>query len=160
MVAEDEYMEVLDRELAHIQITVTSTDPDISRKYEKAPLPEARIAAIEKLDAEGFDVCIRVSPFVPEWIDKARINAIRCQKMLVEFLRVNTWIERWLGDMDLSAYTLKEHGYKHLPLEAKKAALAGFEKEQLSVCEDVDEHHTYWEANMNPNPDDCCNLRL
>jgi len=59
--------------------------------------------------------------------------------------------------MDLSAYTLKEHGYKHLPLEVKKAALEGFEKEQIS--EDVDEHHTYWREHINPNPEDCCNLR-
>lgn len=29
----------------------------------------------------------------------------------------------------------------------------------FSVCEDVDEHWTYWKENINANKDDCCNLR-
>lgn len=42
MVADDEYMAVLDKELAHIQITVTTTDDELSRTYEKAPKPSDR----------------------------------------------------------------------------------------------------------------------
>lgn len=159
MVATDEYMAVLDPELAHIQITVTSTNPETSLRYERAALPEARIAAIEKLEAAGFDVCIRLSPFVPEWIDTDRINSIRCHKLLIEFLRVNTWIRKWLDGVDLSAYTLVEHGYSHLPLEVKKRLLAGFTKPQMSVCEDSDEAHGWFRDNFNANKEDCCNLR-
>lgn len=159
LVASDKYIAVLDKSLAHIQITVTSTDEEISRKYETAPPPAKRIEAIEKLAAAGFDVSIRVSPFIEEWIDKDVINAIKCDKLLVEFLRVNTWIRRWMDDVDFSAHTLKQHSYSHLPLEVKKRMLEGFEK-VISVCEDVDEHHTYWRENVNPNTEDCCNLRV
>lgn len=159
MVATDEYIECLDKDLAHIQITVTSTDPEVIKRYENAPAPEKRIEAIEKLDAAGFDVCTRVSPFVNEWIDKDRINAIKCNKLLVEFLRVNTWIERWMDDVDFSAHTLKQSGYRHLPLETKIEMMKGFDK-VITVCEDVDEHHKYWQENVNPNKDDCCNLSL
>lgn len=29
-----------------------------------------------------------------------------------------------------------------------------------TVCEDVSSHYEYWMANVNPNKDDCCNLRV
>jgi DNA repair photolyase len=159
LVADDSYIEVLDKKLAHIQISVTSTDDEISLKNEKACVPSKRIAAIEKLSALGYDVSIRVSPYVPEWIDVGRINDIKCEKLLVEFLRVNSWIKKWM-DLDFSEYTLKEGGYLHLPLEKKIELLKGFKKSQLSVCEDVDSHYEYWKENVNVNKEDCCNLRL
>ena len=28
----------------------------------------------------------------------------------------------------------------------------------VTVCEDVPEHYAYWQAEVNPNPRDCCNL--
>lgn len=87
------------------------------------------------------------------------INAVKCDKILVEFLRVNTWIKQWF-DIDFSEYTLKQSNYAHLPLEAKQRYLSlitGFE--QVSVCEDVSEHYDYWQQHINSNPDDCCNLR-
>ena len=34
MIADDEYIEVLDKELAHIQITLTTTDDELALKYE------------------------------------------------------------------------------------------------------------------------------
>lgn len=89
-VAEDRYMKIMDKCLAHIQVSVTTTDAAISRRYERANLPEQRIRAIEKLQEHGFDVSVRLSPFIPEFIDFTRLNAIRCDKILVEFLRVNT----------------------------------------------------------------------
>lgn len=90
LVAENQYLEIMDRRLAHIQVSVTTTDAAVSRRYEQASLPEQRIRTIEKLQEHGFDVSVRLSPFIPEFIDFARLNAIRCDKMLVEFLRVNT----------------------------------------------------------------------
>lgn len=54
LIATDEYMAVLDKELAHIQITVTTTDDDLSLSYEKAVVPSRRIAAIEKLYEARF----------------------------------------------------------------------------------------------------------
>ncbi len=36
--------------------------------------------------------------------------------------------------------------------------ITGFE--EMTVCEDVTEHYLYWRECFNPNPDDCCNLKL
>ena len=90
LVAEDEYLALIDPQLAHIQISITTTSDALAQTYERASPPSARIAAIEKLAAQGFDVSVRLSPFIPQYIDFAILNAIRCRKILVEFLRVNT----------------------------------------------------------------------
>ena len=160
MVADDIYIRLMDRKLAHIQISVTSTDDTLSRTFEKACPPSARIKAIEKLQEQGFDVSVRLSPFIPQFIDFRVLNSIRCDKILVEFLRVNTWVKQWF-DIDYSEYTLKHAGYNHLQLERKIEYLnkiSGFRK--ISVCENVDSHFQYWKKNVNYSPNDCCNLRI
>lgn len=159
LIADDEYMAVLDKELAHIQVSVTTTDDARSLTYEKASVPSERIAAIEKLFKAGFDVQLRLSPFIPDYIDFDVLNAVKCDKILVEFLRVNTWIRRWF-DIDYSEYTVKQSGYNHLPLEKKKeyiSKITGFK--EVTVCEDESEAYEYWKNNFNPDPNDCCNLR-
>ena len=160
-VARDEYIAILDKNLAHIQVTITCFDDFIYTmlKYEKATFPSNRIKAVEKLYAEGFDVAIRLSPFIPEFVDYDAINAIKCDKMIVEFLRVNSWIEKWF-DIDFTPYTVKESGYKHLPLEKKIELLQNIKGKEISVCEDESKAYEYWKWNVNPNPSDCCNLRL
>ena len=77
----------------------------------------------------------------------------------MEFLRINHWIKNWF-DVDTSKYTVKAGGYRHLPLEEKTRLLSLIRGMEISVCEDVDEHFRYWQEHVNPNPDDCCNLRL
>lgn len=159
IVANDEYIQIMDKELAHIQISVTTTDDNIAKTYEKATLPSQRIAAIEKLYKAGFDVQFRLSPFIPQYIDFNVLNNVKCDKILIEFLRVNTWVKKWF-DIDYSPYTLKEGGYNHLPLDVKKEYLkkiTGFK--EYSICEDVLEHYNYWKENYNFNINDCCNLR-
>lgn len=158
LVADDEYVRLMDKKLAHIQVTVTSTRDEVAAKYEKATPVSKRMAAIEKLAGLGFDTTIRISPFVPQWIDVEVVNAIKCDKLLVEFLRVNTWVKRWMADVDFSEYTVKKGGYQHLPLEKKRELIAGFRKARMSVCEDVDEHFEWWKNNFNQNKEDCCNL--
>lgn len=148
-----DYLNILDKQLAHIQISTTWLP------FEKAVSTERRIEAIETLYKAGFDVAVRLSPFVPQYVDFDQLNAIECDKLQVEFLRVNHWVEKWV-QMDFSQYTLKSGGYRHLPLEVKMAALekiTGFE--QISICEDVPDHYTYWGEHVNFNSDDCCNLR-
>lgn len=159
MVASDKYLKILDKELAHIQISITSTDDKTAFQYEKAPSTSRRIAAIEKLYKLGYDVSLRLSPFIFELIDFEKLNSINCDKVLVEFLRVNTFIKRWFKEVDFSKYTLKQSNYLHLPLETKieqLKSITGFE--ELTVCEDVTEHYEYWKNNVNPNKEDCCNL--
>ena len=113
------------------------------------------------MNSLGYDVQLRLSPFIPELIDFDILNSIKCDRILVEFLRVNTFIKRWFKEIDFSKYNLKQSNYLHLPLKEKVKALSkitGFK--ELSVCEDVTEHYTYWRDNINPNKDDCCNLQF
>lgn len=159
IVADDEYMEIYDPDLCHVQVTVTTLDDELSKTYEKANLPTERVMAIKKLQDAGFDVQLRLSPFIPEYIDLDKLNSLGIDKILVEFLRTNTWIRRWFP-IDYSEYTVKQSGYSHLPLERKLeyiSNITGFK--QITVCEDEDEAYTYWRYNFNPDPDDCCNLR-
>ena len=154
-----EYLDILDTRLAHIQVSITSTDDEVSRRIEPgAALPEARIKAVERLTEGGADCQVRLSPFIPQFVNIDRINAIKCDRVLVEFLRVNTWIAKWLN-IDLGEYTFKNAGYRHLHLERKVELIGKLDKE-VSVCEDVMLHWQYWQQNVNPNKDDCCNLRF
>ena len=159
MVADDEYMALFDKDLAHIQITVTTLDDALSVTYEKASVPSERIKAIKKLQDAGFDVQLRLSPFIPQFVDVDKLNSLGINKILVEFLRVNTWIKKWF-DIDYSEYTLKQGNYSHLPLAKKLeyiSRIKGFK--EISVCEDEDEAYEYWKNNFNHNENDCCNLR-
>lgn len=159
LIADDRYIEILDKNLAHIQITITTTNDDLSLTYEKAPVPSKRIEAIEKLQKLGFDVQVRLSPFIEEYIDFDILNNIRCDKILVEFLRVNSWIKKWF-DIDYSKYTLKQSGYSHLQLKDKIEMLKKIKEfKEITICEDVTNHYLYWKKNVNVNKDDCCNLR-
>lgn len=161
LVATDEYMQVMDKDLAHVQITVTTLDDDFyqKRKYEKASLPSERIAAILKLQEAGFDVAIRLSPMIEEFMDFNKLNSLGIQKGIVEFLRINTWISKWLR-IDETKYTHYEGGYKHLPLEEKARIMSRIKIPELSACEDVRKHYLYLKKRFNPNQEDCCNLRI
>ena len=162
MVADDEYLEILDPDLAHIQITVTTTSDDlyVEKDYEKASLPSERIKAILKLQEAGFDVSIRLSPYIPEFIDLEYLKSLGIKKALVEFLRVNHWIRRWF-DIDHTPYTVKQSGYRHLPLSTKKQHMERIREcfEEITVCDDESEAYEYFKTHVNHNPDDCCNLR-
>ena len=163
MIADPEYLAILDKDLAHIQFTLTFTDDEqyIKAGIEKAPVPSKRIEAIEKLEQEGYDTCIRLSPYIPEFIDIQKLNEIKCDKVLVEFLRVNHWITKWLtGKCDLSKYTKQFHGYSHLPFETKKALIEQMgHVHTITVCDFEPEYIDYWKKEFNPNKEDCCNLR-
>lgn len=159
MIADDRYTSIMDKNLAHIQVSITSTDDEIAKKYEKASPISERIKAIEKLQALGFDVQIRLSPYIPEFVDIDVINKIKCDKILVEFLRSNGFIRNTFKQVDYTPYTLKQSGYRHLPLEAKKKLLEKITIKEVSVCDDETEAYNYFSKHFNHNPDDCCNLR-
>lgn len=160
IIANDEYMKILDKDLAHIQITTTCLDDELYRKldYEKASLPSERIKAILKLQEAGFDVAIRLSPLIEEYIDFDKLNSLGIKKAQVEFLRVNHWIKQWFNT-DYSKFTIKQSGYEHLPLEEKIRIINQIKIPEISVCEDEDNAYEYWKNNFNPNREDCCNLR-
>lgn len=148
-----DYMSILQKDLAHIQISITFAP------CEKAVSVERRIKAVEKLYEAGFDVAVRLSPYIPQFVDYERLNRINCNKIIVEFLRVNHWVRKWLP-LDYSEYTVNQSGYAHLPLAKKLEYLSkvtGFD--QVSVCDDEDEAHAYFRECVNFNKEDCCNLR-
>ena len=157
LVASRQYMRLLDPELAHVQITVTSTSDEPNFLQERATPPTRRIEAAERLSQAGFDVSLRVSPYVPELIDTDVLNGSSVSKCLVEFLRVNHWIEKWTGKA-WKEHTVKSGGYRHLPLERKRELLEGFQFPQMTVCEDVPSHYGWFRDNFNANRDDCYNL--
>lgn len=159
-VARPEYRKLFDPRLAHIQITVTTLDDHKAASYEQASLPSKRIAAIHSLQEDGFDVAIRLSPVMEEFMDFDRLNSLGIDKGILEFLRINTWIKQWFQGIDYSRYTHQQGGYRHLPLEEKIKILAKIKIPELSVCEDVTEHYHYWMEHVNPNKEDCCNLHL
>ena len=161
IVARDEYIDIMDKELAHIQITVTTLDDEfyLKEKYEKASLPSDRIKAILKLQKEGFDVAIRLSPLIDEYMDFDKLNNLGIEKALVEFLRVNHWIKRWFKGINYKDYRLKQSGYRFLRLDKKKEMLEKIKIPVVSICEDFTPHYKYWLVNKIPNRDDCCNLR-
>ena len=158
LVASDKYIEIYDKDLAHFQISISSTDDSICSKYEGAPVTSKRIQAIEKLYRLGFDVSVRLSPFLYQWCDMKVINNIKCNKILIEFLKVNHWTRKQF-DYDYSEHTLKYGGHDNLELKKKIELVnlvTGFE--QVSVGELVKDHHHYFMNHVNYNKDDCCNL--
>lgn len=159
LIIRSEYLAVMSVSLAHIQITITSTSDTLAASYEHAPSVSRRIRAVEMLQSLGYDVQVRLSPFIPEYVDIERINSIKCDKILIEFLKVSPRIKKWF-DIDYSPYTLKCGGYQHLPLEEKIKwvdRITGYKEK--TVGEFVPEHHAYFSQNVNANPNDCCNLR-
>lgn len=160
VVSNPEYLNIYDKKLSHFQITITSTDNSKSIKYEKASLPTERIKSIETLYNLGFDITLRLSPFIESNIDFEILNNINCDKILIEFLKVNHNVKKWF-DIDYSDYTLAFGGYYNLQLHKKIQLLkniTGFN--QLSVGEFVKEHHIYFSENVNFNKNDCCNLNI
>jgi DNA repair photolyase len=157
MVAHPEYMDIYNKDLAHFQITITSTSKN---NYEKAPEPKKRIKAIERLQSLGFDVCVRLSPYIPKNIDLKILNKIECAKVLIEFLKVNYNVKNWF-DIDYSDYSLKFGGFEHLELNRKidlQNEITGFKEK--TIGEYVESHYEYFRDNVNFNKYDCCNLNL
>lgn len=160
IVARDEYIELYDKELAHFQITVTSTDDSTALGYEKCTSSSMRIKALEKLTKYGFDSTLRLSPLIEDNIDFDIVNNIKCNKVLLEFLKVNHFVKKCF-DIDYSKYTLRYGGNYHLELNEKiriSDKIKGFK--EVNVGESVYDHWVYFRDNFNSNKTDCCNLNI
>jgi DNA repair photolyase len=158
LVADPGYLKIYDPEIAHFQISISCTSDERAAKYEKCSLVTERIKAAEKLHEMGFDVSLRLSPFLYQFTDEKILNNIKCKKILVEFLKVNHWVAKNF-DYDYSLHTLHYGGHLNLELETKLKALkmiGGFE--QCSVGEFVPDHYEYFRLKYNYNPLDCCNI--
>lgn len=101
------------------------------------------------------------SPILESYMDFDHLNSLNINKCIVEFLRINGWIKGWFpSESDYEKYTLFRGNYRHLPLEEKIRIIDKIKLPNISVCEKVPEHYDYWQKNFNPNPADCCNLRI
>lgn len=161
LIMRKEYLDLMDKKLAHIQVSIPTNNNKVLNLTDNAKPFENRKEVVENLYEKGFDVSLRLAPFLYTTSDFDIINNINVSKCLVEFLRVNYLVKRNLNNIiDLSPYTFKEGGYYHLPLKIKKEVLKKLNFEQLSVCDDVDIHYKYFLKNVCYNPKDCCNLDL
>ena len=159
LVAESPWIDELGP-LDHIQVSITSTSDEPNPFGERASKPSMRLRAIQRLSERGLDVQARLSPYVPELVDLEAVRAVT-DRVLVEFLRVNGSIRKVLKGLDLSPYRLKLGGYRHLPLRTKREWLEPIREmfPEVSVCEDVYYHWSFWMNEANANPNDCCNLK-
>lgn len=154
-----EYLEVYNKDLAHFQISVTNTDDYRGSRYETASPQSERIRAIETLSRRGFDTTLRLSPYIPEYVDARRICNVDCEKILIEFLKVNPYVMRCF-DIDYYEYTEKYGGHYNLPLERKiELANRFLDFPEHNVGEFVYQHYLWFRDNYNTNKYDCCNLR-
>jgi DNA repair photolyase len=154
-----EYLAIYDKNLAHFQISISSTSDKQAQKYENCTITNERISSLELLHKYGFDVSLRLSPFIYQYVDFDKLNKIKCDKILIEFLKVNHWTIKNF-DIDYSEYTYKFGGHLNLQL-TKKIELVnkiyGFK--QKTVGEYVNVHNDYFKENVNFNKNDCCNLK-
>lgn len=159
LIVQDDYLDILDPKLAHIQISIPTNDNKVLNATDNAPNFELRKMTVEVLQDNGLDVSLRLSPFLFETVDYEVINSIDVDKCLVEFLRTKPSLENVLKDfVTFDDYSIKEGGYRHLPLEKKLEVLDELDFKELTICDDVQEHYDYFKENINHNPDDCCNL--
>jgi len=88
------------------------------------------------------------------------LNGLGIENCVVEFLRVNNQMKVRLPRINFSKYTLFSGNYYHLPLEEKLRIIQKVKIPNITVCEKASEHYDFWQKNFNPNPKDCCNLRI
>jgi len=70
LVADDEYMEEMDPELASVQMSISSINRELTRQIEPgAPTPSKRLQALQKLAARGFWTTVRINPLFPIYPD-------------------------------------------------------------------------------------------
>jgi DNA repair photolyase len=63
LVADDEYMDVMDQKLASIQMSISSINDTLNKKVEPgAPGAKARLKALGKLSQNGFWTTVRINP--------------------------------------------------------------------------------------------------
>ena len=70
LVADDEYLKLMDPSLASIQMSISSINEEMTRIIEPgAPPPSRRLAALQKLAKEGFWTTVRINPLFPIYPD-------------------------------------------------------------------------------------------
>lgn len=70
LVAHDDYLELIDKNLAAIQFSISGNNNDLARRMEPgAPSYARRLKAIEKLSSSGLWTSVRINPLFPKYPD-------------------------------------------------------------------------------------------
>lgn len=73
----EEYLSRLRRDLAYVQVTITTLNEQLSKSLEtRAPSPAARLAAIARLNKNGIFTAGRVSPIIPNVTEEELVSLI------------------------------------------------------------------------------------
>lgn len=158
LITNEKYLNLMDKKLAHIQISIESTDNSVLNFLSNAPNFQIRKNTVETLFKEGFDTSLRLSPIIYNKTDFDEINKINVDKCLIEFLRCKPKIAKMIPFIDIEDYKVKENGYRHLELQDKLNIIDKLDFKEITVCDSVAEHYHYFKENVNYNPNDCCNL--
>jgi len=66
LIAKDDYLSLIRKDLASIQFSMTSTNDEMNRKIEPgAPSAKRRLAALEKISKAGYWTTVRINPLFP-----------------------------------------------------------------------------------------------
>jgi len=70
LIAEDEYINLLDPDLCSVQMSIASTNDEMNRLIEPGtPSSKRRLNALKKLTQHGFWTTVRINPFFPMYAD-------------------------------------------------------------------------------------------
>ena len=66
LISHDDYLELIDKNLAAIQFSISSTNDELNKLIEPgAPSAQRRLKALEKINKYGFWTTVRLNPFFP-----------------------------------------------------------------------------------------------
>ena len=66
LIAKDDYLSLIRKDLASIQFSIASTNEELNRKIEPgAPSAKRRLSALEKINKAGFWTTVRINPLFP-----------------------------------------------------------------------------------------------
>lgn len=70
LIAKDDYLSLIRKDLAAIQFSISSTNEELNRKIEPgAPSAKRRLLALEKITKEGYWTTVRMNPLFPIYPD-------------------------------------------------------------------------------------------
>lgn len=149
VVSNDEYLKVIRKDLAYVQISITTLNEEYAKKLEpNASSIEQRIKSLECLVNEGIYTAARVSPLIPIFPDGylshkiystnlvscfsfeliEKLCSVKPNTILIEFLRVSPMIKKILLENNINEilglynnYSKKgKDGTLHFSLEEKE----------------------------------------
>jgi hypothetical protein len=117
LVAEDEYLSVLQNGNFAVQFSFSTTNAELARDVDQgAPVPQQRIDAMTALLQAGVPVAVRLQPLIPGREDEARafideLAALGVTHVGVEHLKMP--LEGWAGASRLSAALAEDLGRRY-----------------------------------------------